>query len=273
MQLLHTIQEVHKMFNTTGSSPLLVTCNDFNDWVCKYDQHTQYLFNEVLAAEFAKFWNINVPETCLITVNEEHVPYDKFPSLSPNLFMKECFGSRLIENTVDVNLALVPVLREKNFIEKIKQKTDFLNIALFDIWLSNEDRHYGNNNLLLYYSPENYYFFYAIDHVCIFNSAFLKREIVELTEEDTILNTEIAKLLFGSKRKLTEIVDNLVEKFYLCTKDCETNLDLILALIPESWGIDKQDIKGKIEQNLFSDEWKKKCEITFREYVQSFIVN
>ena len=97
--------------------------------------------------------------------------------------------------------------------------------------------------------------------------------MVELTEDDTLLNTEIAKLLFGSKRKLTETVDNLVEKFYLCTKACEANLDAVLELIPESWGIDIEDIKSKIQQNLFSDEWKKKCEITFRAYVQSFIIN
>ena len=273
MELLHTIQEVHKMFETAGSSPLLVTCNDFNDWVCKYDQHSQYLFNEILAAEFAKFWEIRVPETALIKVKDDHVPYEKYPGLSPKLFMKECFGSRFLKNTVEVNLSLVPSFREKGFVDKIQQKNDFLKIALFDIWLSNEDRNYGNNNLLLFFGPDNFYFFYAIDHVCIFNSTFLKYEITELTEDDTLLNTEIAKLLFGNKRKLTEIVDNLVEKFYLCSKDCEANLDAVLALMPVSWGIDIQDIKGRIQRNLFSEEWKKKCETTFREYVQSFIVN
>lgn len=55
MELLHTIQEVHKMFDTPGSSPLLVTCNDFNDWVCKYDQHGQYLFNEVWLPSLLSF--------------------------------------------------------------------------------------------------------------------------------------------------------------------------------------------------------------------------
>ncbi|PRZ19128.1 HipA family kinase [Flavobacterium granuli] len=189
------------------------------------------------------------------------------------LFSKECFGSRYLKNTVEVNLSLIPSFREKSFADKIQQKSDFLKIALFDIWLSNEDRNYGNNNLLLFYGPDKLYFFYAIDHVCLFNSTFLKYEIVELTEDDTLLNTEIAKLLFGSKRKLVETVDNLVEKFYLCTKDCEANLDNVLELMPKSWGIDIEDIKSKIQRNLFSDEWKKKCEITFRTYVQSFIVN
>lgn len=37
MQVLHTIEDIHKVFDTQGSSPLLVTCEDFRDWVCKYD--------------------------------------------------------------------------------------------------------------------------------------------------------------------------------------------------------------------------------------------
>ena len=67
MKVLYTIEEVHRIFNTAGSSPLLVTCDDFNDWVCKYDRFPKYLFNELIASEFAKIWNINTPETALIT--------------------------------------------------------------------------------------------------------------------------------------------------------------------------------------------------------------
>jgi len=81
MQLLHTIEGVHKVFDTQGSSPLLVTCNDFNDWVCKYDRFPKYLFNELIASEFAKLWGIKTPETSLIRVKSEHVSSEKFPQL------------------------------------------------------------------------------------------------------------------------------------------------------------------------------------------------
>ena len=77
MKILHTIEEVHKIFNTTGSSPLLVSCNDFNDWVCKYDKFPKYLFNELVTSEFARLWNINTPETALIKVKNEHIPFDR----------------------------------------------------------------------------------------------------------------------------------------------------------------------------------------------------
>jgi hypothetical protein len=159
MKVLYTIEEVHKIFNTAGSSPLLVSCDDFNDWVCKYDKFPKYLFNELIASEFAKLWNINTPETALINVKSEHIPYDKFPQLQPSYFEKECFGSLYLKNTKEIDLSFIPLFREKSFRDKIQQKSDFLKIALFDIWLANEDRNYNNFNLLLHFSPNNIYIF------------------------------------------------------------------------------------------------------------------
>lgn len=272
MKQLQTIQEVHKMFTTTGSNPLLVTCNDLNDWVCKYDQHPKYLFNELLASEFAKLWRINVPETSLIKVKREHIPFEKYPKLQPNLFDKDCFGSLFLQNTKEIDLTIIPLFREKSFRDKITEKSDFLKIALFDIWLANEDRTYGNNNLLLHYAKDNRLSFYAIDHVDIFNSSFFNYGLEPLTDDYTIINTDLAKLLFASDRKLGETVNKLVESFYLCTKDCEINLDNILALVPNSWAIDTVDIKAKMEQYLFNNAWKKQCEDNFRAFIHSLIL-
>jgi hypothetical protein len=56
----------NKISNTAGSSPLLVTCDDFNDWVCKYDRFPKqfYLMN-CSVSEF-KLWNINTQKTAFI---------------------------------------------------------------------------------------------------------------------------------------------------------------------------------------------------------------
>jgi len=116
-------------------------------------------------------------------------------------------------------------------------------------------------------------FFYAIDHVNIFNTSFLDYGIAELTEDDSILKTDLAKILFGKNKKLNEIVDNLVENFYLCSIECENRLDEILSLVPESWNINIEQIRQRIIDNLFTVEWKVQCETNFREFVQSFILN
>ncbi len=74
MQVLQTIEEVHKIFPTNGSSPILVTCDDFRDWVCKYDRTSKNLFNELIAAKFAEIWGIMTPEISLINT-DFHISY------------------------------------------------------------------------------------------------------------------------------------------------------------------------------------------------------
>lgn len=201
------------------------------------------------------------------------MPIERFPKLQPNFFDKDCFGSLFLKNTKELDLTFISSFKEKSFRDKILVKSDFLKIALFDIWLANEDRNYNNNNLLLHYAKDNSLSFYAIDHVLIFNSSSFDYGISLLTADDSILNTDLAKLLFANDRKLGETVNKLVESFYLCTKDCEKNLDNILALVPNSWAINTVGLKAKMEQYLFNDAWKKQCEDTFRAFIHSLILN
>lgn len=272
MQRLQTIEEVHKIFLTSGSSPILVTCDDFRDWVCKYDKSPMNLFNELLATKFAEIWGIKTPEIALIEVKKEHVPQDKFPKIPTHLFDKDCFGSLYLESSKEIDYSIIPLFKEQGFRDKLKDKEDFLKIALFDIWMANEDRNHNNFNLLLYASPDKMNFFYAIDHVNIFNSSFLNYGITDITEEESIIKTDLAKILFGKDKQLTQIVNNLIESFYLCTVECYNQLDEILDLIPDSWGIDRGTTKNKIVQHLFSEEWNQICETKFREFIQSFII-
>lgn len=272
MQRLQTIEEVHKIFPTSGSSPILVTCDDFRDWVCKYDKSPMNLFNEFLATKFAEIWGIKTPEIALIKVKKEHIPQDKFPKIPTNLFDKDCFGSLHLESSKEIDHSIIPLFKEQSFRDKLGDKEDFLKIALFDIWMANEDRNHNNFNLLLYASPDKMNFFYAIDHVNIFNSSFLNYGIADITEEESIIKTDLAKILFGKNKQLTQIVNNLIESFYLCSAECYNQLDEILDLIPDSWDIDRDKTKNKIVQNLFTEEWNQICETKFREFVQSFII-
>ncbi|MEN9875199.1 MAG: hypothetical protein RLZZ529_196 [Bacteroidota bacterium] len=273
MNVLEIIKEPTKMYMTNGSNPLLVTCSDLNEWVCKYDRFPTYLFNELIGSEFARIWNINTPEICKIIVDIKYIPFERYPKLTPNHFIKECFGSKLIEDSEDVNDALLSSFKDKKYRNRIVNKSDLLKIAFFDIWLCNDDRNFGNNNLLIKTDKYDDKHFYVIDHTTLFNSSHLERELAELTEDDSILNTDMARLLLGNLKKLTKIVDNLVDSFYICTSECENNIDNILAKTPQSWDIDIPKIKGRMTSELFSEEWKKKCEINFRTLVQKLIIN
>ena len=150
IQLLKTvrsIQPITEKYDTMGSSPILVIGSDFNQWVCKYNDINK-LFNELLASEFAKLWQINIPETALVQIDyDKHIiPFNNKKGLERRFFERECFGSRFLDNAFDVNKTL---LVNKDIVQRIKNKEDFLKIALFDIWLANEDRNAGNYNLLL----------------------------------------------------------------------------------------------------------------------------
>ncbi len=273
MKSLQTIENIHKIFDTNGSHPVLVTCDDRKDWVCKYDQFPIYLFNELVAADLARIWNIRVPETSLITVKEEHIPEDMLPQLQKIWFKKHCFGSLYHEGAKEIDLSLLPMFRDRSFRIKVKDKSDFLKIALFDIWLSNEDRNYNNFNLLLSTEPGNIHFFYAIDHVAIFNSSNLKWGIAEITCDDSIIKTDLARILFSKNNRTKLIVNGLVENFYLCVSECKDQLPQILAQVPASWNLDIPLLQKQMQETIFTDEWLKTCENTFRDFIQSYILN
>ncbi len=86
MQIFQTIEKSKRIFDT-GNSPILVLCNDLNEWVCKYDPSSKSLFNEVLASKFAEIWEIQTPPICLIKVKEEHIS-DFIPRIQPSMIHK-----------------------------------------------------------------------------------------------------------------------------------------------------------------------------------------
>lgn len=175
--------------------------NDENIWYCKYKDNN-ILFNELLAYHFAKIWGINIPECAFITIDYEKyiVSYSNEDKrlLQKSFFDKECFGSQALEDAFDVDNSII--ITKKQIIRKITNKEDFLKIALFDIWLANEDRKANNYNLLLAPTDKGFTLFYVIDHANIFNtSAAYRYQICELTEEDTVLNSNLATILFKKK--------------------------------------------------------------------------
>lgn len=272
LKLQNTLHKPYRIFHT-GENPLLVQCEDFETWVCKHGRlGTINLFNELIASRFANIWEIKTPEICLINVLEDHLPLDLGGNLQPSYFKKPCFGSKYISSSKEIDSTLIHSFQNKYFKSKIQNKDDFLKIALFDIWLSNEDRNHNNSNLLLDFTSNDMYYFYAFDHNAIFNTnLMLKYGITQLTDDESIINTELAKLLFKKGEKLKTTVDNLVTKMYLCTDQCKTNLKMILAEVPLAWNVDCVEIESLLIKNIFADDWINECENNFRTLIQTYI--
>ena len=272
MKRVKSIQPIIKRYDTQGSRPIQIMGDDLNQWVCKYGD-VQKLFNELLAYEFAKLWNIKIPESALIEIDyDKHVQtFSDKRGLERRFFERECFGSCFLEKALDVNKSM---LGNKEIVRKIKNKDDFLKISLFDIWLSNEDRNCGNYNLLLktIEGGGGYTLLYIIDNADIFNSSMAYTQgLMDITEEDTVLNSELALLLFKKDTQIVKKVDTLLSLFPSFVECCKKELSNIYQQIPPKWNINISQYETKINE-LFSEKWLDICNKTFRTYIQTLII-
>lgn len=272
MKRVKSIQSILKRYDTQGSSPILIMGDDLNQWVCKY-RDDQKLFNELLAYEFAKLWGICIPESALIEIDyDKHVQtFSDKRGLERRFFERECFGSCFLEGALDINNSM---FGNKGIVQRIKNKDDFLKISLFDIWLSNEDRNCGNYNLLLktIEGGRGYTLFYIIDNTEIFNSSMAYTQgLADITEEDTVLNSELAVLLFKKDSQIVSKVKDLLESFPSFVECCKKELSNIYQQIPQSWNINISQYEPNINE-LFSENWLNICNKNFRTYIQTHII-
>lgn len=254
---LQSIQPITRIISTNGSRPVEVLCNDSNYYICKYARFTpaSRLFNEYIATCFLKIWNISTPDIAFINIEPAHV-IEGLPAFA---FNKPCFGSKVVRDAQDVN----------RFTDATQlNHLQFLEIALFDIWLSNEDRNHNNFNLLISNESENNYQFYAIDHEYCFNTDTLERELNIISFDETIINTDLCKSLLEGIDITQWLLFYVEDFFYKNVELCIKELDAILTQIPVAWGIDINLKKEHLTQKIFAEDWLKSSITAFKSYLQ-----
>jgi hypothetical protein len=259
-----------------GSNPVKVLCNDVSEYVCKYTRHMPAtpLFNEYLAAEFLRIWGLRVPDSSIVHVRAEHIPPEIVnQTIQPRFFNGPCFGSKHIDfgKEIDQSISLIP--GDTKIVKKIKHKAELLSIALFDLWMANDDRNHHNYNLLLNTDPE--FYFIPIDHEKCFNTNSLAvgRGMEMLTEEDTLINTDLAKLVFQDFKGLKNQIDEIVVNYYLWVAECQKGLENIVNAMPDQWGVAKVDKIALLNSTLFHPKWISDCEATFKDYTERFLLS
>lgn len=271
MLLLQSIEPIQKVFQTSGSYPVLVSCNDRQKYVCKYVRYApaEKLFLEYLITNFATIWQLQIPEYKFVKLKPEHIP-DEIASefLKTKQVIQPVFGALYLQYARDIDNYFATLNNEPSFISTIQNPFDLLKIALFDIWLSNEDRNFNNYNLLLNPKEEGNYF-YVIDHEKCFNSNVLKYGVYHISFNETILDTEVCEMVLNHKPlSATEnYVQELEKEYYICVQQCKEMLKNIVEEVPKSWGIDIEAQFGLIMQNIFTEEWIKSTFECFKEYL------
>lgn len=268
MQLLKSIEEVelHHVYNT-GCRPLLVHCNDLEYYVCKYNNSfgsADRLLREYIAGSFLQRWNIPVPDFNLVQLQQEHIPSSL--GIGRVNFDCPCFGSLYNRSYKEVDVFLSGMSDHQK--RKFSFPENFLAIAFFDIWASNDDRHQINYNLLIS-SQQSGYIFVPIDHESCFHTGNQGRENYTLSWDESLLSSPLLTRLF----KIPELTDQtflagLKSKWYLCSRSCKSSLHEILSSVPQEWLINPAGIEGEIISFMFSDEWFEECWKTFLEHIQ-----
>ena len=266
MDRLSSIQRADKKFTTSGSQPIRVVASDVESYICKYPTSigNVKLVNELIGYQFALCWGINTPEMAFIDVSRDHLPEEYLGGgLSYVSIEKPLIGSKVIPNAIDVADRLLDEMGSSDL--KKFNKKELINIALFDIWLSNDDRNHNNCNLLIK-EQKGIRNLYAIDHEAIFNSSDLSRGIFELSYEDSLIYSGVFHKLIKKSSPNIQLIKEIDTSLHEKVNACYDQLDDILNLIPDEWNVNTADLKNRLHQNIFSNNWLKSVSGTFNEF-------
>jgi hypothetical protein len=272
LQTLTSISEISKVFQTSGSKPVLVMTEDLENYVCKYANGipSNKLLIEYLGYAFSKQWELQIPEAAFVNILPEHVPAHILNGvIQGNFFHVPTLGSKFHEGLKEIDSTLIASWKsKKSQIKKISNKADFLKIGLFDIWLSNEDRVQNNPNLMLKALPNGKQII-VIDHEKCFNSGIidLNRPIYQINEADSILCTDILPLFYPKSTELDAIAVQLLNDFPHFVSACQEELVEILELIPAEWSINNQVIENYLNNTIFGENWIAECRENFLHFI------
>lgn len=253
MDILKSIQTLDRTYST-GQRPILIMCDNFDDYICKYPTSSEGITSltcEYIGHILLKEWGLLIIDAAFIKLDQKHIP----PSAKINILdiNRTCFGSKFnrdYQDLIDRLFINMPYTEKR----KHTYKCDYLKIALFDIWVANEDRSFNNPNILL--DVGNGYRPIPIDHGAIFNFHSFNQPITELTSNETIISSNIVKSLFAIRDFNEPLIDDLRNYFYLCTNNCRKKRDEILNNLPPDWSNLKGEISDKLDE-IFRDEWIK----------------
>ena len=247
--------EILKVYQT-GDRPILVLCSDGYHYICKYKQPgfaAQKLMNELVGGVFAKAWGIDTPVTSLV-VNDPIIWDDAGISHDP---VAPLLGSRKMEGVFDLgeyNCNQVEV--------SYRTLSQLLRIALFDLWLANEDRTCNNYNLLYDLRAGN---LVSIDYGGIFNSGIMNNRVYQLNAADSIVSSDLFSRLkaAGLQRAMT----GLYLTYLRLVAKCKKNVSMLLENVPDEWKVDKSAMQNKLEE-LFENTWVNDTWFNFKELVE-----
>lgn len=250
--IVHT-RWLNKEVETDGHSPMYFLCDDGNYYYCKY--RTQFKREELdcLVYEIVCFYllrrlQIPTPDIALAVIEKDS--YDKKKLHKNKLYVHPgiiCFASKEASNTALVTG--IQSISKKTQVNKFENIYDLLKIAMFDLWVENDDRGKGskeNYNLLLQAiriqsnetgRTSSKLRWLAFDHAFVFGGVNSLR-----TFNETSMPSRAFKLIesqyFKSFKKYfaPSVYEGIVENFLaLQPYEIESIIQSVFMQIPAGW--------------------------------------
>ncbi len=265
---LHSIADIVRVWDT-NINPVQVIASDVRDYVAKHNlgkEPCTRLRNELLAHAYAGIWGLPTLDAALVKIDPAHVGQHISSTCQPAYFKHTCFATQFRKGSTEFNQFLDQVSYYES--KRFHNRQDLLKIALFDIWLANDDRTGGHPNLLVTADEEGHTI-RVMDHEGIFYGNNPERPLPLLTLEDSILTHPAMRTLLGKEfNKDAALVDVLVQNLYLWSNACEQRTDEILSYLPADWRIDVATFTPLVRQRLFTEEWLRAVGLHFHELLK-----
>lgn len=252
------IVSIIKKFPTDGHSPYLALDDAFERFVVKPPLSNfdfSAIKKEFLCALLLPHWSIVTPPFYSCGITEDLRNNDLENDLRFKL--TDCyFASLFLEEATELNRLFE--FKGKVALKNIRKKEDLIRLALFDIWVENDDRKPSNANLLLK-SRENKFDIYAIDHAFTFASVSLDSLYVGMlsfSDNDSILYSELGRELVRNCQINDYWLKEFEQYFYLCVQNCRENFKVIINKIPKTYQLTVNEINC-LEQFLFDEKRNK----------------
>lgn len=263
-EYLKSIEKVDKIFDT-ACKPVLVHANDLNFYVCKYNTTTlsaNMLFREWVCNSLLKIWKFDVPVFNFIHLQKHHNP-DLLKNINNEM---PCFGSFYNNEYREIDAFIAGA--GKRMRNRFGNRMDILKIALFDYWVSNEDRNHNNYNLMLQIVDEEYRII-PIDGGSVFHTGNQDKGNYTLSIDETILSSPLLFSIYSVSALCSpHVLKELWDYYYFCTQSCKQSLKSIINQVPESWQINKQKEVQNLEQFLCNDTWINEVWEVFTQHLQ-----
>lgn len=187
---------ITKQYTTEGHRPFLALTDDFEQYVLKppiNSNNKSAITREFLCNQLLEIWKIKSPSAASLRLTEALLETE---FVKNNISLQQnstFFGSSFQVNSIDLHNFFMANTHKS--LSKIYNFLDLLDIALFDIWVENDDRKPSNNNIIL--KPVNNFFeLLPIDNALTFSSMSfetLNPKYISFSDNDSILFSPLGK--------------------------------------------------------------------------------